>query len=233
MENNIEDIIRKNFRKREIAPSDSSFETLSTNLDTHSKKKRKKLIRFFAYAASIIGLIFSIQFAFQKNKEDKNQIITNVNIDDSTTVAPLNGAKKLLKIEREEKLVKSNYKKKLLNTTPTQKETLLVKLEENFSKNDSVAIAIEKPQVEQFVDKNQFKDIFFIQDISDAELDALLATARQSLPKNKGDSIVINAKTMLYELEVEINKPLPEKVYLTLKTGASTIKKIVKPSDNK
>ena len=70
-------------------------------------------------------------------------------------------------------------------------------------------------------------------EITDEELDALLASANQTLLKKGRDSIVINAHSMLYEIEVEINKPLPEKVLLTLKTGATTIKELVKSNDKK
>jgi thiol:disulfide interchange protein len=245
MENNIEDLIRDDFREREIQPNTNSFERLSAKLDAQKVKKRKIIIRVLAYAASFIGLIFILQSVFKTNDNTTDkQTITNVKTKDSTetSITEENTSIAVEQIQIKESKGEISSIKKSQKRTVT-KETLIANSEEElFSKpleqmaNESKVVEVQSIGKDGIIlndttRKNQVA-IRTIKEVTDEELDALLASANQSLSKNRRDSITINARSMLYEIEVEINKPLPEKVLLTLKTGATTIKELVRP-DNK
>ncbi len=78
MENNIEDLIREDFRKREIQPNTNAFERLHVKLDTKTASKRKKGFRMLGYAASLIGFIFILQYVVKTNAINTKEIITYV-----------------------------------------------------------------------------------------------------------------------------------------------------------
>ncbi len=246
MENNIEDLIRDDFHKREIQPNVNSFERLNAKLEAQATNKRRIKVRVFAYAASFIGLIFILQSVFKTNDKTTNeQIITNVNIKDSTQ-API--VKENTSIAVEELEFKESIDE--LSTIKKSRKTIAIKenlIANSHKKLPSKALEYETAEKKlttiEPIDKKSvaFNDTtkkltipiaigMKIKEITDEELDVLLAFANQSLIKKGRDSIAINAKSMLYEIEVEINKSLPEKVLLTIKTGATTIKELVKPT---
>ena len=241
MENNIEDLIRDDFHKREIQPNANSFERLNAKLETQATNKRRRIVRVLAYAVSFIGLVFILQSVFKTNDKITNeQIITNVDIIDSVKV-PI--VKENTSIAEEESEIKelidevSTIKKsrktiaiKESRMTNSQEKLPLKALKYETAKKELVVV--ESIDKESIILNDTSRERLKTKEITDEELDALLVAASQSLSKNSRDSIAINARSMLYEIEVEINKPLPEKVLLTLKTGATTIKELVR-SNNK
>ncbi len=245
MKNNIEDLIRDNFRKRKIQPRANAFERLNAKLEAQATNKRRRIVRVFAYAASFIGLVFILQSVFKTNDNTTNeQIITNVNIKDSAKV-PIVKENTSIAVEQpqfkesidELATTKEHHKtitiKEEVATNPQEKVQLKILKHKVIEKELAVIESIEKESI-ILNDTSRKLPIAIgmkIKEITDEELDALLASANQSLSKNRRDSITINARSMLYEIEVEINKPLPEKVLLTLKTGATTIKELVRPND--
>ncbi len=235
MENNIEELIRKDFHKREITPSENALEHLNAKLDAQQvKPKRKKLIKFLGYVASIVGLIFILQLVLQEGEVPKTQeeVNTAIGSKDTTTIPVIED---VVVVKQFEEAYKNNVEKESIKTTKVRK-----KIEASFqedSMQDAVKgkVAEVKTSIVQSNHKNTalYGDTITVKEATDAELDALLAEASLTLVREKGDSIVVNSKSMLYEIEVEINKPLPEKVYLTLKTGATTLKELVKTNNNK
>ncbi len=238
MENNIEDLIRDDFRKREIQPNANAFERLHAKLDTRTASKRKKGYRMLGYAASLIGFIFILQYVVKTDSTNTEEIITNVKIqeaieiptdNENTSIAieqledPIPTKLPTIKPSNNEVVIKEEIVSNLKKETPSKI------LESTISKKESIPIQLVTKENIAFNDttKKRLKPT----EITDKELDALLIAATQSLSKKGGDSIAINARSMLYELEVEINKPLPEKVLLTLKTGVVTIKELVKSND--
>ena len=238
MENNIEDLIRDDFRKREIQPNTNAFERLHAKLDTRTASKRKKGFRMLGYAAGLIGFIFILQYVVKTNRTNTEEIITNVKIQETIEI-PTDNESTSIAIEQLEdanptKLptIEPSNNKVIIKeeiVSNLKKETPSKILETTISKKESVPIQLIAKENIAFNDtsKKHLKPT----EITDKELDALLIAANQSLSKEGGDSITINARSMLYELEVEINKPLPEKVLLTLKTGVVTIKELVKSND--
>ena len=240
MENNIEDLIRDNFHKREIQPNANSFERLNAKLEIQATNKRGRIVRVLAYAASFIGLVFMLQSVFKTNDKITNeQIITNVNSKDSAKV-PI--VRENISITEEQSQFKESIHE--LPTLKKSRKTIAIKesrIANSQEKLPSKALEYETTEKELVVVEPIDKESIILNDtsrkrlktkeITDKELDALLASANRSLSKNSRDSITINARSMLYEIEVEINKPLPEKVLLTFKTGVTTIKELVKSND--
>jgi len=244
MENNIEDLIREDFRKRKIQPNTNAFERLHTKLDKQTANKRKRKIRILAYAASLIGLVFILQSVFNNDTSINKQIITNVKIKDSTKV-PIAIENTSIAVEQ------SQFNESIdeLATTKERRKTIVVK-EKNvlYSQEKSPSKTLEYKAVEKrliAINPADIKSVAFndttkklplavgvkAKEITNEELDTLLARANQSLTKINKNGIAINAQSMLYEIEVEINKPLPEKVLLTIKTGATAIKELIKPTN--
>ncbi len=244
MENNIEDLIRDDFRKREIQPNANAFERLQTKLEMQTANKRKRIIRILAYAASFIGLVFILQSVFKNNDTNNEQIITTIKTKDSAKV-PIDEENNSIAVEQPQfkEQIDEVATAKEHRKTITVKEKIVANSQEKLPSKTLKYKAIEKrlATVESVDEKSvAFNDTtkklpltigIKTKEITDEELDALLATANQSLTKIDKDSIAINARSMLYEIEVEINKPLPEKVLLTIKTGATTIKELVKPTN--
>ncbi len=245
MENNIEDLIRDDFRKREIQPNANAFERLQTKLETQTANKRKRLVSILGYAASFIGLVFILQSVFKTNDNTPNeQIITNVKTKDSTEKS-IDKEDTSIAVEQSQfnQSISEVATTKEHHKTITVKEEIVADLQEKSPSKALGYKAIEKKLTTiESVDKKSvaFNDTpeklpltigIKTKEITDEELDALLASANQSLTKIDKDSIAINARSMLYEIEVEINKPLPEKVLLTIKTGATTIKELVRPTN--
>ena len=242
MENDKEDLIRDDFRKREIQPNVNAFERLHTKLNTQTANKRKRIIRILAYAASIIGLVFILQFVFKNNSNE--QIITTIKIKDSTDV-PIDIEDTSIEVEQPQfnESIDEVAATKEHHKAITVKEKIVANSQEKLLSKELEYKVIEKRLASiESVNKESvaFNDTtkkfpltisIKTKEITDEELDALLAAANQLLAKIDKDSITVNAQSMLYEIEVEINKPLPEKVLLTIKTGATTIKELIKPTN--
>jgi len=243
MENNIEEMIRDDFRKREIQPNANSFERLNVKLEVKRSNKRKKIISVLAYAASIIGLVFILKSVFKDNNNIKinEPVITNLKIKDSSNLKIVNSKKESPVILDQVEVSNS----KLKNIKESVKKEVII---ENYVTNtpkilpskdlkptiiDKELITFDSLNNANLVINDTTGKRIKLKEITDEELDALLASANQTLVKKGRDSIVINGRSMLYEIEVEINKPLPEKVLLTIKTGATTIKELVKSNDIK
>lgn len=240
MENNIEKLIRDDFHKRKINPSANALDRLNAKLDIQTNVKRKKFVRIFAFAASIAGLIFLLQSVFRTTESTiSNEVITNIKLNDSINKQePIKEYYTPVALESldtiSNKLTNTTIiKRKNDNSVQTKfvsvsEEKLQSKIKESalVEKELPIIVLTEKDEVVALNDtvKPRFKP----NTISDEELDALLASAMQSLPKKGSDSIEISAQSMLYEIEVEINQPLPEKIFLTLKTGANTVNTLIK-----
>lgn len=82
MDNNIENKIKKEFQDREIKPSKSAWEVLNAQLEVTSTKKENKKLKFLAYAAVFIGLLFGLLIFLNGNKVINNKpVIVDVNED--------------------------------------------------------------------------------------------------------------------------------------------------------
>ena len=240
MENNIEKLIRDDFHKRKINPSVNALERLNAKLDTKTSVKRNRVVRIFAFAASIAGLIFLLQSVFRTTESNiSNEVITNIKHNDSinkqkpnkeyyTPVALESLDTMSIKLTNTTIIKRKNDNSVQTNFVSVSEEKLKSKINQSTLVEKELPIIVLTEKVEVVALNDTVKPRFKQNTISDEELDALLASAMQSLPKKGSDSIEISAQSMLYEIEVEINQPLPEKIFLTLKTGANTFKTLVK-----
>jgi len=101
MENNLDQDIREKLQGREIQPSESAWERLSSQLDDAQKKRKKGWFLFMGYAASIL-LLLSL-FLFLNKGDDKTEVQDHILVDQDVKVPEIDKTKdfKSLPVENE------------------------------------------------------------------------------------------------------------------------------------
>lgn len=228
MEKDVEKLIQLEFENRTINPSDFAFEKLSAKLEAHQHKNRLNWLKYIMLVASVVIAIFFISDAFQfyHKKTIDQQIISNTK---SNTPNPII-------IENENVVadappIKQSQMESNQMVLQHKPIALTQKIDEN--KMTIYVLPIIQPETKlTFVNPQNSKTVRFKNQVTDAEINLLLNGAQSKMLANSNDSLSVNALQLLYEIEVELNKPLPEKVILTLQTGSRAIKDLVKTSNN-
>ena len=104
MENNLDQNIREKLHGREIQPSTSAWERLSTQLDDTQQKRKRGWFLYMGYAASIL-LIVSLVLFF--NKKDNTEV-QNFVVEEEVKVPEIDKTVDFkAPIEKEEMIVQS------------------------------------------------------------------------------------------------------------------------------
>jgi len=227
------DFSRK-LNKRKIEPKSGSWEELSLRLNSEEKSKRL-IFWWIGIAATLVGgiLIFSVLY-----NEPISEIPVIVN-------AP---AEEILKEKIEAQQISFE---KPASQEMTEPEKASVKSVENiFSEKESVAnsklASVGKQQESSKTENDQFqKDPELMKEtkisgipeeviaeasskenetgeITDAELEALLAEASEQISRDRSTKSVsenINANSLLLDVELELEHSFREKVFDVLKEG--------------
>ncbi len=222
MQKDIEKIIIKAFKQRRLKTNPQSFNRLKDMMTLQKLKKRSKFYKVLAIAATFIIFVFVLGTEMQKPSLTKNKII-NANINDRTIKT-----KKIIKTSP--KIIISKTNSVVVKNKPIVKNLILQN--KRFSH-----VMINNNGMSEIVESNflRLPSKLFVKSnfkFSDTELDSLLATASSKLKTDGMDSLSVDALQMLYEIEIEINKPLPEKIILSFKSGRKTIKEIINPKNN-
>jgi len=222
MEKDIEQLIKIEFKNRELNVTPHLFNNLLDKMEVKKSLKRYLNYKYLSIAASVIFVVFIAGVQWFKPhksiKESVTEIKTHIplvieNYKSKNTInQKINGAPQFIVESKKPKKINKNL---VLNP-------ILDKMKLDNSIQD-LKISLKKPHF-----KYSEKSLI----VTDLELESLLTTASSHLKKLSGDSLKVNAHQLLIELEIEINKPLPEKVILTLKSGSKTIKNIFNPKDN-
>ncbi len=240
MDKNIEDLIKEEFKDRELEVATESFEKLDAKLKEHARKTRTKNFRVMFYAASIIGILFFSQSLLKTDgsnsieTEISNEVFEQENRDQISS-APNENTILEKKIEESDVKSPSRFYKKMEKVEPQQlapsKGSMQIAATSSAPLKDSIeSIPLEGTPLMAFKDTFNYASVPI--EVTDEEISALLSAANASIGRKGRDSLIVDAQRMLYELEVEINKPLPEKVMLTVKSGVLTLKEIVKSKDD-
>ncbi len=221
MKKDIEQLIVKDFKQRHLAVSHNAFDRLMDKKQLFASKRRLTLYKYLAVAATVLLFIFSLSL-IKKPVTSVKDTVTEVN---KTPVlikekrAADSGFKESLNASGSWVDTASRHKVKHL---PVFRISPLSKSDVTMGTSNKVDV-FRNPHL-KFIDKPLH--------ISDAELNTLLTSATAQLKNKSSDSLKVNALQMLYDIEIEINKPLPEKIILTLKSGSKTLKDIINPKDN-
>jgi len=215
MEKDIEQLIITDFRQRQLEVDPRAFDRLIDKKVLLRSKRNLSFYKIIAVAAAVLLFIFSITFRWSSPQNPADNTVTDAN------KAPL-----LLPKKSENKttmpLVVDKVNEKNIQFLPHLEMRQLYWPISNLSVTSQVDL-LRKPH---------FKYSERLLRVSDSELDALLASSKEQLIALKEDSLKVNALQILFELEIEINKPLPEKIILTLKSGSKTVKDILNPKNN-
>lgn len=225
MENELENLIKSEFDHRTLNPSSYAFDKLIAKLIVYQKSKQRINLKNLLIAASILGLIFTVGYEF--NFKDKTAVKQNVisNVEKKET-APIPQETKLL-------IAKTIKKESFFKNKLRSKEVVFAKAISLEKINEDATLTFEKPiEVLALIDKPKTKQFAVNSNVTDAEINELLSSVQTKKLAKARDSLSVNAFQLLYEIEVEINKPLPEKVILTLRSGSRAIKELIKPTNN-
>lgn len=238
--NKFEQHIKEELNKREIKPSASAWDKVSTELD-EPQKQRKSQYLWLGIAASFVGFLIISTIYFNYDRDNTN---------DSNTVVETN-KENLQIIEKDSTvLTKEVEENQIVNTeiiTPTNvketyKKVKVNELENSVTKpftNEGNTIAIVVPQLKVTVNKDVFSKEELIQqkiaevvvkvdkleqndnNLTDMEVDSLILQAQQEILQNKifRQNQSVDAMALLNEVEYELEKPLKDQLFDLLKKG--------------
>lgn len=206
--NNIEKQIREKLNTREIQPSAQAWDRLDAMLTVSEQPKKKTLFRWFYIAASLVGLFLAALFINQSKPNTKIEETKIVNSDKTNKTKFLNSK------EQNPKIIFSE--KKQNNVVSTKNS--------NSKKNIKQAIEIQpfvapkiSVQEEQIVEqKVEIAQQFSEKTITEPVLAATINTT--SIPNNFKSKIKINPKSLLDQVDGELDLTFKEKIIQKYKT---------------
>jgi hypothetical protein len=254
---NFEEHLKSKLEERTIQPSVNAWSKLEHKLDAQERKNNPKLVWWLGIAASIVGVLLVAFFYF--NNIDSTEILpelvetpgeeTNTkeeNIRELNTIVESEKPNKEI-INTIENQPKTHVAKQNIGTKTTiNKSTSLILnnevVETNLIKSESpnnINIINEKSiqlpsnsktSVAQASEKitNQKIDIH-------SEIDLLLNNAQKDVAlldiQNK-DKIVVDANSLLEEVEMDLEESFRDKIFQTIKSGYKTVKTAVAERNN-
>lgn len=234
---NIDKEIKKKLEGRLLEPNVSAWEKLDNLLDKEESKSKNRM-PFYWVAASII-LLLGVFFIFQKGDSENNILVEPViveiehdNVKNSIDEEQLEIDPLKQELEKQEKaleqtasvIVKQSHKtKKVKKLIKTKKEELPTA----YEINELNLKAEEALLAESIEKKEKVKESTY--DI-DSEVDSLLAVAIASIDSEKKPTevrTIIDANTLLADVEEELDMSFKEKVFKKIKLGFKKTKTAV------
>ncbi|MFO7720811.1 MAG: hypothetical protein R6W85_10280 [Gillisia sp.] len=226
-------------REREIAPKSSSWEALSVRLDSE-EKRRNPIFWWIGIAATIIGgvLIFGsffneplpnspeiVNVPVEKQEQGENKIQQKTSEEAKQEAIAFEGMEEIIKPPAREKPLKgSEAQKPLISDTKSTVAAVAKKSNVLDPIPEPEIIETKVPEIRQSV-PNAMAEVGMPGskgNITDAEIDALLAEAGSQLNQNrvsKAFSEKITANALLWDVEMEMEASFREKVFEVVKDG--------------
>lgn len=226
-------------KEREIEPKSGSWEALSARLESE-EKKRNPVFWWMGIAATIIAgiLIFGsffnepipnnpeiVNVPAEKQKQEENRIQQK----SSEVVKP-----EAIAFEEKKELIETPAREKSFNGSTEQKPLIKGKKSTVVAVNKSLRvqepilepepIITEVPEISQS-GESAIAEVLMPKsggNITEAEVDALLADANSQLNKNREQRIFsekITANDLLWDVEMEMEASFREKVFDVVKDG--------------
>ncbi len=228
---------REKLNEREIEPKSSSWEALSARLESEDKR-RNPIFWWVGIAATIIGGILIFGSFFKEPLPDNPEI---VNVPVEIPEQKENGIQQKISEEAKPEAIAFEEKEEIIEP-PAREKTSKVSEEKKtvISQNKAAVAAVQKsiraqepilkpeiivtevPELSQSI-QNAMAEVVLQQrggNISDAEVDALLAEASSKLNKSweqKEFSEKITSNALLWDVEMELEASFREKVFDVVK----------------
>lgn len=252
-----EENMREKLEKRTIQPSSSAWSTLADRLEVEDKAKSKKSFWWLGIAASIVLLICSGLFFFNRENEvvDSNIVETTTNqVEiDKNEIVKLPETNNTIVAEEENDFKEDSYQE---NNTIKEQVKRAVKTATSKANKEQLALneSKVKPELERVVIvpeaqsdllEKKFKEVMAEiitsaknkteAGISDREIDSLLNLAQKEILKDKifkKNSRAVDANALLQDVEFELEESFRTKVFETLKNSFETVKSAVAERNN-
>lgn len=216
--------------QREIEPSAGSWEKLQSNLDS-SKKKRFAGFKWAGIAAAIIAGIMVVGILNYDSISEAPAVV------DSPVKKIRQETPQVVEEKREQVPVKAEPRQALVNprkTSIVKRETSVIA--EAETEKEAVQNSEDKT-VNDLVESDNFSktEEAIAQtapsektEVTDAEVEALLAKARAQINTQRTSNVVsVDAKDLLWNVEMEMEQSFREKVFDVLKEGFDKAKTAV------
>ncbi|WP_100609943.1 hypothetical protein [Confluentibacter lentus] len=233
--NKFEQHIKEKLDNRTLQPSPDAWNTLSKRLDAQTENHKNNSYWWLGLAASIVGvLLVSTLF---NNKE--------INIESHPVIVdnPQQINDVLQETVEPEDLIK-NSEPTITGIKINKQEVILVK-NESPQNIELKKEASESPEVvvkELTFEEQKIQDIVAqIQtlkgnnvEVTDSEIDALLLKAQKEINLNQlySNKGLVDAKSLLQDVEADIDQSFRSKVFEALKDGFGTVKSAVANRNN-
>lgn len=236
--------VKEKLEKRTIKPSSDAWDRLSQRLDAVDKDEKKASYWWLGVAASVIGIVFIVTPFFKDtSKGEGNDVVKNPNHIEEVK---LTQEPKTLEAEVKEVVtLKEQVDTKALEIVDTIKEVDIRKSSITIVTNnvtaekqqditptnevENVSLTFEEQKIQEVVaqvrnlkEKNN--------NVSDAEIDALLKRAQQEIAFKKlydQNTGIVDANALLQDVEEELDKSFRTKVFEALKKSYGTVKTAV------
>lgn len=246
-----EEHIKDKLEQRSINPSANAWNKLETRLGEPAKSSKNKPIIWLGVAASVVGVLFIVSQFFNQNKaETMSPIIvatpevvkqdesvaeiaeetkTEINIIESVTQQDSKKKLKDISINLDVNEVSSSKEAVVTDgSQSTEIKNKLVELVKTDLSFEDQKIQEVVAQVQHLKDENK--------SVTDAEIDALLEQAQNEIRLKKQiynhATGVVDAKSLLEEVEQELDESFRDKAFKALKENFNFIKTAVATRNN-
>lgn len=244
-----DDKLRKKLEERTIAPNEMTWNKLNSKLDKLEKRKNNKPFWWLGLAASFVGvLLISNMFFMTNNNNTQPKIVdtetkaeTKAEIKKEDLVKAINDEAEVVVYNETQSI--QNKTKTIINKTPFKtNKAVQPKASTSINKNYGVNIKTEAVTTNKKGDTDNFETqkinevIAQIEEIkasksnvTDAEIDSLLNKAERDIFKrhSKNSVRVVDANSLLFEVENELEQSFRTKVFETIKSGYKTVRTAV------
>lgn len=228
--NNIENQIREKLNSREIQPSTQAWDRLDAMLTVAEEKKTKRSFfsyKFIGIAASVLVFVTLGLFYFdQKNTtiETQNTVVgTEIKKQNTEETIPVTENSILVKGQNNEVAVSNkkgtthNPKPETRNSQPTSNEVSII------TQNQDEAIVnqeiVSPKQEEKIIKKTSMIDV--------DELLASVEKDRKKETKVSKSNINVDAKSLLSEVDTELDMTFRQRVLNTVNKNYKSVKEAV------
>lgn len=232
--NKFEQHIKEKLDNRTLQPSKDAWNTLSKRLDSQTETQKSKSYWWLGLAASVVGVLLVTTLFNNEDTVESNPVIVNnpktikEALQETVGTQDLNKNSKSIIVEekidkREVPLVNNNNSQTITLENETVDPAEVVVKDLTFEEQKIQEVVA---QIQVLKDKNN--------KITDTEIEALLLDAQKEinlkkLYDNKG---LVDAKSLLQEVEADIDQSFRSKVFEALKDGFGAVKSTVANRNN-
>lgn len=235
--NKMEQHIKEKLNNRTLQPSANAWNTLSERLDNQAKKTKSASYWWLGLAASIVGVLLVTTLFDNKETNVEN---TPVIVDSPQPIEQNNVLQEAIKIPGSNRnnvpttVNEKINKKAIIVATNNNSQELEIKNETKTS----VEVVVKELTFEEQKIQEVVAQIQVLKDnnvgVTDSEIDALLLEAQKEINLNQlySKKGLVDAKSLLQDVEADIDQSFRSKVFEAFKDGFGTVKSAVANRNN-